>query len=208
MWKEGVMKRVGGIKDLTLDFRLIAATNKNLIDEIKAGRFREDFFYRLNVIPIVMPPLRSRLDDIPVFVAYFLTAFAKKHDLRTRFRITDEAFMVLKNNKWPGNIRELENVIERLVTLAEKDVIDAEITKEAINKGNFSSPSELSIKNENDLKESLESYEYRLIKEAMEEANGNQSKAAQKLNLTRQALHYKLKKYRIISDPEQSNDET
>ncbi len=197
--QERVLKRLGGVKDTAVDFRLIAATSKNLPEEIKMGRFREDFFYRLNVIPIVMPPLRKRTEDIPVFINHFLKFFTKKNGISFQFRVTDEALAFFKNYEWPGNIRELENVVERLIALTEKETIDAEMARQAIQRGSFSSASSKPINQENDLKEALESYERELIEKAIQEAGGNQNQAAKKLNLTRQALHYKIKKYGILS---------
>ncbi|MBI1978404.1 MAG: sigma-54-dependent Fis family transcriptional regulator [Candidatus Omnitrophica bacterium] len=195
--QERVLKRVGGVKDIPVDFRLIAATSKNLFEEMKAGRFREDFFYRLNVIPIVLPPLRERTEDIPLFVAYFLEHFAKKSGLDTQYQITEEALEVLRSYEWPGNIRELENVIERLIALAESAKINGVLAREAIKGVGFSLSFQKPISKESDLKETLESYERDLIAKAIEKAHGNQNQAAKKLNLTRQALHYKIKKYGI-----------
>ncbi len=193
--QERTLKRLGGVKDIHIDFRLIAATSKNLIDEIKAGRFREDLFYRLNVIPIVMLPLRNRKEDIPLFVNYFLETFAEKSNLKMKFQLSESGMEVFKNHSWPGNIRELENVIERLVALADKPMIDSETVTQAIKQGNFSSESLKPINNDNNLREALESYEAELIKQAIKDTKGNQNRAAKKLNLTRQALHYKVKKY-------------
>ncbi len=197
--QERVLKHLGGVKDISVDFRLIAATSRNLPEEIKMGRFREDFFYRLNVIPIVMPPLRKRAEDIPVFIEYFLKFFAKKNEIKFRFQVTEDALAVFKGYEWPGNIRELENVVERLIALTEKETIDAEMARQAIQQGSFSSAPSKPITQDNDLKETLESYERELIEKAIQEAGGNQNQAAKKLNLTRQALHYKIKKYGILS---------
>lgn len=197
--QERILKRLGGVKDIPVDFRLIAATSKNLPEEIRSGRFREDLFYRLNVIPIVIPPLRKRTEDIPIFVNHFLKFFAEKNELKSRFQVTDGALTVFKNYEWPGNIRELENVIERLIALTEKETIDEEMAKQAIQGGNFSSIPSKPITQDNDLREALESYERDLITKAINEANGNRNRAAKKLSLTRQALHYKLKKYGITS---------
>src|SRR3990167_6872370 len=122
--QERILKRLGGIKDIPVDFRLIAATSKNLPQEVKEGRFREELFYRINVIPIVMPPLRERLNDIPVFVSHFLNVYGKKQDHWREFEVQDEAIEAFKSYQWPGNIRELENVIERIVALSETNRIE------------------------------------------------------------------------------------
>ena len=195
--QERVLKRLGGVKDIPVDFRLISATSKNLPEEIKSGRFREDLFYRLNVIPIVMPALRNRVSDIPVFTHHFLNLFALRNGVTSKFHLTEEALSIFEKYEWPGNVREFENVIERLITLAEKDAIDAEMAKKAIHGTSFSSASLRPISTENNLRGALETYERDLIRKAIEEASGNHNQAAQKLNLTRQALHYKLKKYDI-----------
>jgi DNA-binding NtrC family response regulator len=195
--QERVLKRVGGIKDIPVDFRLLTATSRNIPEEIKAGRFREDLFYRINVIPILMPPLRSRTKDIPLFVRYFLDFYAKKHDRKERFTMNSEAMGLFENHKWPGNIRELENVIERIAALAETDKIDRKMAEEAIEKGNFATSETLPINKAENLKEAIESYERNLIEQAIREFSGNKNKAAKKLNLTRQSLQYKIGKYGI-----------
>lgn len=193
--QERTLKRVGGIKDIHIDFRLIAATSKNLIHEIKGGKFREDLFYRLNVIPIVMPPLRNRIEDIPSLANHFLAHYADKHGLKTKFQLSGAALAVFKNHSWPGNIRELENVIERLTALTDKTTIEPTMVSQAIEQGSFSSSSNKPINTDNNLREALSSYELEIIKQAIKDAHGNQNQAAKKLNLTRQSLHYKVKKY-------------
>lgn len=193
--QERTLKRLGGIKDIRLDFRLIAATSKNLIDEIKADRFREDLFYRLNVIPIVMPPLRHRAEDIPLFVNHFFNVLSEKNGIQMKFQLSQAALGAFQNYSWPGNVRELENVIERLAALTDQTTIGPEMVAQAIAQGNFSSSFNKPITNDNNLRVALESYESELIKQAIKEAQGNQNRAAKKLNLTRQALHYKVKKY-------------
>jgi DNA-binding NtrC family response regulator len=203
--QERVLKRVGGIKDISVDFRLICATSKNLPEEIRANRFREDLFYRINVIPILMPPLRKRIPDVPLFVRYFLDYYAQKHDRKEHFTMTPEAMAVLEQHSWPGNIRELENVIERIVALAETDVIDEKVVEEALVGARlprpYSSKAARPITNKtDDLKEATESYERNLIEQALVESQGSKSKAAKKLNLTRQSLQYKINKYGIKNE--------
>lgn len=196
--QERVLRRVGGIKDIACDFRLIAATSKNIPEAIKKGQFREDLFYRLNVIPMVLPPLRHRREDIPVFVYYFLGFFAKKQGRERQFKMTQEAMDVFTHYDWPGNVRELENIMERLVALAEKDEIDQEMAQNVLGQSEaYSSAKREPIKGTTDLRESVEGYERELIEKAIQEARGNKNKAAQKLKLTRQALQYKLNKYKI-----------
>jgi two-component system, NtrC family, nitrogen regulation response regulator NtrX len=115
--QDGVVTRIGSAKPVTVDVRVLAATNKVLPDEIAAGRFREDLFYRLNVVPIQVPSLRERRDDVPLLVRWFLQQFAAEHGMPAR-SITDEALLVLRDQEWPGNVRELRNAVERLMILA------------------------------------------------------------------------------------------
>lgn len=199
--QERTLKRLGGIKDIAVNFRLIAATSKNLMDEIKNARFREDLLYRLNVIPIMLPPLRKRIEDIPLFVRHFLNSYGKKHGSTLTFQVDDDAMQVFQKHSWPGNVRELENVVERLIALADGPLLGREVVSQAIGQGSFSSASGKPINNEN-LKVVLETYESELIQAALKQADGNQNQAAKKLNLTRQALHYKLKKYGLENDHE------
>lgn len=193
--QERVLKRLGGVKDLPVHFRLIAATSKNLPEEIKAGRFREDLFYRLNVIPLLLPSLRERREDIPLFVSHFLHFYCEKYGIQKQFKITEDAMAVFQNYDWPGNVRELENVMDRLVSLADTGEIDGPIAEKAIQSGQFSSAPSQPINRASNLKDNLEGYERELIQKAIAESHGNKNQAAKKLNLTRQALHYKLQKY-------------
>ena len=122
MLQDGVVTRIGGSKPIQVDVRVLAATNKELESEIAAGRFREDLYYRLNVVPITVPPLRERREDIELLVVYFLQQFAQRDGLPQR-SITDEALRRLTELDWPGNVRELRNTVERLVILASGSTI-------------------------------------------------------------------------------------
>ena len=195
--QERILKRLGGIRDIPVNFRLIAATAKNLPEEIKAGKFREELFYRLNVIPIFLPPLRERAADISLFVLHFVRLFSERCAIKKTIKINDDAMAIFKQHQWPGNIRELENVMERLVTLSEASIVSASDAKKAIETGRFSSDISQSIYKSSNLKETLEQFERDLINRVLAEENGNKNRTAQKLHLTRQALHYKLKKYDI-----------
>src|SRR5450759_3740984 len=123
--EEKTFKRVGGVADIRVDVRVIAATNRNLEDEVKKGRFREDLYYRLNVLPIVLPPLRARTDDIPSLVHYFVDAYNTEFRKHVR-GVTDEAMRRLQTYGWPGNIRELRNAVERAMLLVEGDELTAD----------------------------------------------------------------------------------
>ena len=118
-----MIKQVGGTETIAVDFRLVAATNKNLQEEIAAGRFREDLFYRLNVVNIHLPPLRERREDIPILAGHFLRRFSQENSRQVQ-GFTPGAVDYLSAYEWPGNVRQLENVIERCVVLTTRDVID------------------------------------------------------------------------------------
>ena len=120
--EEKTFKRVGGAVDIRVDVRVIAATNRNLQDEVRQGKFREDLFYRLNVLPITLPPLRDRHEDIPTLAKFYVDAYNSEFKKRVR-GITAEALRKLQSHAWPGNVRELRNAVERAMLLAEGDVL-------------------------------------------------------------------------------------
>ncbi len=182
----GEFRRVGGNKALTVDVRLIAATNKDLAAMIKRGAFREDLYYRLNVINITLPPLRERKEDIAALARHFLQQYAKKLD-KSITDLTSDALELLAGYHWPGNVRELENVVERAVILCESDLLGAE---------DLSVPAPAMIA-ELGTNPSLEEMEKNYILRVLRETNGNQSKASQLLGIDRKTLYLKLKKYGI-----------
>jgi DNA-binding NtrC family response regulator len=182
----GEFRRVGGNKAMHVDVRLITATNKDLPEMIKAGTFREDLFYRLNVITVTIPPLRERKEDIPELARYFLNKYSRKLS-RVVTAFTSESLELLAGYHWPGNVRELENVVERAMILCESDKIGAE---------DLSIPSTGTI-SELGTNPSLEEMEKNFILRVLKEANGNQSKASQLLGIDRKTLYLKLKKYGI-----------
>jgi len=182
----GEFRRVGGNKALTVDVRLIAATNKDLPGMIKKGAFREDLYYRLNVINITLPPLRERKEDIAALARHFLKQYAKKLE-KSITDLTPDALELLAGYHWPGNVRELENVVERAVILCESNLLGAE---------DLSVPTPAVIA-ELGTNPSLEEMEKNYILRVLKEANGNQSKASQLLGIDRKTLYLKLKKYGI-----------
>ncbi|OEU80681.1 MAG: hypothetical protein BA865_13055 [Desulfobacterales bacterium S5133MH4] len=193
--QEGQLRRVGGSKYLNVDVRLIASTNCNLEEEVKKGTFREDLFYRVNVFPVTLPPLRERKGDIPLLAAHFIKKFAKKMK-RPGARLTPEALDLLSRFNWPGNVRELENEIERAMTLAgRKGEIKEEYLSEKI-KG-FPEMSLSIQETEMSLKGVTEGIEQRIILETLEKTQGNRSHAARMLGLTRQGLLNKIARYNI-----------
>jgi two-component system response regulator PilR (NtrC family) len=179
--------------------RIVAATNRDLGQEVQRGRFREDLYYRLNVIQIHMPPLRDRREDIPLFVDRFLTRFAAEQG-RPRPRLTPEAERLLLAHDYPGNVRELANVVERAVTLCEGDVIRAEDLPAPMRgpvdvapEGGQVALPEVGL----DLQAHLDAIERRILEQALERAGGVKTDAARLLALTFRSLRYRLAKYGI-----------
>jgi DNA-binding NtrC family response regulator len=185
---------LGSNESIPVDIRVLAATNHNLQENIQSGKFREDLYYRLNVIPIHIPPLRERPEDIPLLVNHFLKEFAPERQVS----IDRNAREIIKNYEWPGNVRELKNLIKRLVVLAEDDKIEAgNLPDEIIHKKEIKQQNHENGRPEN---VSLEETEKRAILEALEKSGWNQTKAARLLEIPRHVLIYRIKKYNI-SEP-------
>jgi Nif-specific regulatory protein len=193
--EERQLRPVGGSQYRKVDVRLIASTNRVLEEEVKKGSFREDLFYRVNVFPITLPPLRERRGDIPLLADHFLKKHAKKLN-RPAARLTPPALDLLSQYNWPGNVRELENEIERALTLAgRKGEIRAEYLSERI-----TASSEKRLSNQETdgtLQEVTERIEQKMVLEALHKSNGNRSQAARILGLTRQGLLNKITRYNI-----------
>lgn len=183
-------QRVGGNTNIKVDVRIIAATNKELAEEIKKSNFREDLFFRLNVIPISVPPLRAHKEDIPTLVDYFIESLAVEYG-QTPKRITPEAIKSLQEYEWPGNIRELKNLIERLVIMTPLAVIH---TKDFLLTGRHEGSDYFTYRR---LKEAREAFEKDFISKKLEENNWNISKTAEILDIERSNLHRKIKAYNI-----------
>jgi len=178
-------QRVGGSKKIRVDVRIIAATNKNLEEEIKKMNFREDLFFRLNVIPIFVPALRERKDDIPILVGHFLNIFARQYGQKVK-KISKATLEALMNYDWPGNVRELKNTIERFVIMNPSDVIDIkEIPSFKGGKSDY-----YSFKT---LREARDHFEKDFILKRLQENNYNVSKTAEELEIERSNLHRKMK---------------
>jgi len=182
-------QRVGGSKNIKVDVRIISATNKDLAEEVKKGNFREDLFFRLNVIPIRVPSLRERLDDIPALVDNFLDLFATEYGQHKK-EITDEAVKMLQKYPWPGNIRELKNVLERLVIMTPSKKIGADdmFIPESPGSDYFSFST---------LKDARDAFERDFIMKKLDENAWNISKTAEVLDMERSNLHRKIKAYDI-----------
>lgn len=194
----GTFRRVGGVSDLNVDVRIISATNKNLQDLIELQQFREDLYFRLNVLSVKIPPLRERSDDIPLLVAHFLEKFAGE-----KKRFSKEAIEILKNYQWKGNVRELENITERVVLLCDSEVIDVEHLPEEIS--SVSKAEKVVVPAGGlDIEMLMENTEKAYLLKALEKTNGVKTEAAKLLNLTFRSLRHKLKKYgidkKIITD--------
>jgi DNA-binding NtrC family response regulator len=200
--QEKTFERVGGTKSIKVDVRIISATNKNLEDEVKTGRFREDLYYRLNVIPIQLPPLRARAEDISLLCRYFIDRYCKKRK-KPFLKISGEAMSALMNYSWPGNVRELENLIERLVVLKEDLTVSVNDLPEKIvafidNNINFKASINYEISNGAiDFGEKIKDYEKYIISRALKSSRGIKSKAARLLNLKRTTLIEKMKRLSI-----------
>ena len=183
--------RVGGGKPIKTDVRILAATNQDLLELVKEKKFREDLYYRLSVVPIVLPPLRERREDIPFLIDFFLERFGGGRN----FKIDATVVQALKNYSWPGNVRELENIIERMVTLSADDRITLkDLPSYILSQTGDSSSSLLRIPEEGI---SLEAIEKQVILEVLKRTDGNQSQAARLLQIPRHVLLYKIKKLGI-----------
>jgi two-component system, NtrC family, response regulator AtoC len=183
---------LGSEKPVPVDFRLISATNKNLSEEVKRGNFREDLYFRLNVISVETPPLRKRREDIPLLVKYFIEKYSRQFN-RDMSGITPSAAAVLEKYDYPGNIRELENIIERAVALASKDIIHVhDLPKEVIGELNLNVQKEwIPVY----IGESLEEVEKKLIMATLEQFEGNRTKASKVLGISDRHLRTKVKEY-------------
>ena len=192
--QQGEVQRVGSDEPLTVDVRVIAATNRVLADEVAAGRFREDLFYRLNVIGLEVPPLRARQEDIPLLAAAFLErhAAANRKSLKG---FTPQAMDAMLRYSWPGNVRELENAVERAVILTTTDYVTERALPLTVQNAPPAAEDDLSALGSM----SLEDVEKKAIEATLRETEDNKSEAARRLGITRATLHSKLKKYGLES---------
>jgi DNA-binding NtrC family response regulator len=191
--QDRAFERVGGVKTRKIDIRIVAATNRNLQSMVDEGSFRPDLFYRLNVVPISIPPLRERRDDIPLQAKHFLEKFALRHGKMIE-SITDDMIAAFLAYSWPGNTRELENVIERLVLLSEDGILDPHHLPAEIVSGGPPGPAEDFKGRVGDAASSAEKH---LIREALEKAGGNRTRAAEVLKISRRTLYKKMKNYNL-----------
>jgi len=192
--QEQKFHRAGGSRVLSVDVRVIAASNKGLEQEIENGNFREDLFYRLNVIPIYVPSLMERREDIPMLVETFLGSYAEKN-MGLQRRVSEEALELLQHYHWPGNVRELKNLVERLVIMVQKEVIDVDDLPGPYNPSSaagrpFAGPEFMSI---DDLKKAKKAFEKEFIKSKLDKHQNNITKTAEAIGVGRSYLHKKIK---------------
>jgi transcriptional regulator with PAS, ATPase and Fis domain len=194
--EEGRFRRVGSTRDQSADVRVIAATNRNLQQDVQDGRFRADLFYRLNVVSLHVPPLRERAEDIPVLLEHFLTLYRQRFN-RPALNLSTEARRQLEAYDWPGNVRELRNCLERAAALASTDMIEAAQVLPAVEAGqetkDNSAPQTLSLKPTAPV--TLEELERQHILRVLDETNGNRERAAAVLGISARTLYRKLREY-------------
>ncbi len=198
--QEMEFERVGGVRTIKVDVRVVAASNRDLKEEVEAGRFREDLFYRLNVVHLHLPPLRQRQEDIPLLAAHFIKKYVQEN-LRDKTRITPEALQVLIHYAWPGNVRELENVMERAVILCSNNVISPQDLPAELAPAPAESRLDIDrfIPLNTPLPEALDAIEEQMIRRALEKSGQVQVRAAELLGITKSLLQYKLKKYHLTT---------
>ena len=195
--QEREVRRVGDTRDLRVDVRLIAASNRELEQAVSEGVLREDLFYRLNVIPIHLPPLRERREDIALLVAHFLQKFGRQLNKDVR-GVTPEALAILERYHWPGNIRELENVLERAIVLGGGEVLGADALPESVRRERPMKALEVDLPEDGmDLEATLDALEGRYLQRALDRSGGVQTKAAELLRMTFRQFRYKLQKHNM-----------
>jgi transcriptional regulator with PAS, ATPase and Fis domain len=196
--QEREIERIGGIKPVPVDIRIIAATNRDLGEAVKTGRFREDLFFRLNVVNIHLPPLRERLEDIPALARVFLKLYAEKFNRRV-MQLGDQAQAWLVRQRWPGNIRELENVIQRAVVLAEGEVLNLIDLRDAVQPSGETVPEPIGAGRLRDHMERVNSdIEKKIIEQALVKEDDHRGAAAKRLGISRKHLYNKMKKYGLV----------
>jgi len=196
--QEREIRRVGDPRDVKVDVRLVAASNRELEQAVSEGVLREDLFYRLNVIPIHLPPLRERREDIPLLVAHFLQRFNRLLGKEVK-GLAPEALTLLERHHWPGNIRELENVLERAVVLGAGDVLGVDALPESVRRERPPRGLEVDLPEEGlDLEATLEGLERRYLQRALERSGGVQTRAAELLKMTFRQFRYKLQKHHLV----------
>lgn len=195
--EEKEFNRVGGSKTIKVDVRLITATNKDLPQLVRQGQFREDLYYRINVVPIILPPLRERREDIPLLINHFIRKFNEENKKEVK-GVSQEALELLVNYEWPGNVRELENLIERIIALTQNEIIEAnELPLPVVNQSKTNGLKESVLSGQISFSKAEEEFEKEIILDALRRANFIQSHAAEILGISRRILKYKMDKLGI-----------
>jgi two-component system NtrC family response regulator len=195
--QERQIRRIGDVRDITVDVRLIAASNRELTRAVADGILREDLFYRLNVIPIQLPPLRERREDIPVLVAHFIEKVGAAQGKSVR-GVTPEAMALLEQHPWPGNVRQVENVIERAMVLGSGSIIDVDALPSDLRQPTAASEIAVDLPAEGlDLEATLARIEQRYIEMALARTSGVQIRAAELLKVSFRQFRYKLRKHSL-----------
>ncbi|HVP19434.1 MAG TPA: sigma-54 dependent transcriptional regulator [Spirochaetia bacterium] len=193
-------ERVGAEESISVDVRVISATNKDIQDQIRKGKFREDLYFRINVVPILLPPLRDRMDDLPELVTYFMEKF-KRPSAQSPKTVSPEGMRILRSYHWPGNIRELKNFVERTNIMCEEDVISADSVKSFLGgspRGQVNDA--LTPYADMTLAQAREGFERDLIAARLRESGGNISRAAESLGVYASNLHSKMKKLKMTAE--------
>jgi DNA-binding NtrC family response regulator len=197
--EDGAFRMVGGSELIRVDVRVIAATNKKLLEAVQSGKFREDLFYRLQIVPIVMPPLRDRAEDIPLLIESFFEHFTAKHK-RRRKRMSSEALQLCQRFPWPGNVRQLRNTIERLVITCRDSVVEVAQLPEFLRDYDRTATT-FTVRPGTPLAE----VEKLLIRQTLMHVTSNREEAARALGISRRALQYKLKQFGLLEPPAEPN---
>ncbi|HEY6356635.1 MAG TPA: sigma 54-interacting transcriptional regulator, partial [Vicinamibacterales bacterium] len=200
--EEKAFRRVGGSADIHVDVRVIAATNRNLEETVRDGKFRDDLYYRLNVLRLEVPPLRARVDDLSRLAQHFVEVFSREFRRPVR-ALSADAEQALRNYGWPGNVRELRNLVERAVLLSEGEVLQASDfdTLQGQRRGGGSSHTAFQLPPEG---VNLEEEERSLVVQALERTGGNQTRAAALLGLHRDQIRYRIEKFGLSAKPEKT----
>jgi DNA-binding NtrC family response regulator len=198
--EDRAFKRVGGLADVRVDVRVVAATNRDLEDEVKAGRFRDDLFYRLQVMPVLLPPLRERVGDIPLLVSHYIDRYNREFRKRVRGLLPD-AQALIKQYRWPGNVRELRNAIERAMLLTDRAWLAADDFA-TLSRSTSSTLFRLPAEGVN-----LETVERQLLVQALERAGGNQTQAGSLLGINRDQVRYRIEKFGLVRPHQETGAE-
>ncbi len=193
--------RVGGTQPIKVDVRIIAATNKNLEQAVENGLFRNDLYYRLNVIPVFLPPLRDRKEDLPLLAHHFLKKYAQQKHKKLQFQ--EEVLSKFYSYNWPGNVRELQHVIEQLVLIADGSIITPNYLPAQLQEVTSITIPEKEVNFSRALQITIERFEEEFVSKFLNKNNGNVSKTANQIGICRQVLHRKIKKYKLDTQIEQ-----